>query len=351
MAKNCTLSLKDGKYFKCDHCVYKTVRKHNLKRHVEKMHTESRKTLECCGRLFFTKSNLRDHLKAFHRNGYICSICARGFQRKALLTRHMMIHNDKKEFRCPLCTYETSHKSNLERHKKVHRQTRPSVVCNKKNSYKRCIVYNAFRPTYSIKNIHIAMRVAGNAGEHMLLNREYSKLHNIFNYEKHKETVVSTMDMKHELLPLQKMHQPFTSTNFLTRNQWAFDYSMENTDKTCENLVRNNQQMERASWLHNFYYTTQSNSNRYQDFSVESAETREFEDPKDILEVENNSETERKDDPVDIYNLKEGVREDYNSRSKLKQLRLCYFPYKCNFCNSRFTSQQELFLHSDACIC
>lgn len=347
MAKNCAFSLKEENYFKCDLCVYRTVRKHNLKRHVDKMHTESSKKLECCGRLFFTKSNLRDHLKTFHRNGYRCSICARVFQRKALLMRHMAVHNDKKEFRCPLCTYETSHKSNLERHKKVHRQKLPSGVCNKRNFYKRCMVYNALRPRYSITNVH----TAGNAEEHMCLDREYHKFHNIFNYVQHKETVFTTMDTKDGLLPMQKMHKSFKSTSFLRRCQWAFEYSMENTDKTWEKLVRNKQRMERSSWLHNFYCTTQSNNHRYPNFSVESAETGEFENKKHVLEIKNNSKTERKGDQTDKHNLKERVREDFNNRAKLKHLRLCYFPYKCNFCNSRFTSQQELNWHSYACSC
>lgn len=50
----------------------------------------------------------------------MCRYCGRNFCRKALLKRHLTVHNGRKDFSCSKCDYATSHKSNLERHKKVH---------------------------------------------------------------------------------------------------------------------------------------------------------------------------------------------------------------------------------------
>lgn len=112
------------KLFPCPQCRYTTDRRNNLKRHLLTMHQQSSKLLECCGIVFGTKASLREHSMIFHSHGYVCLYCGRRFCRKALLKRHLSVHNGKKDFRCHLCDYATSHKSNLERHRKVHvRQT------------------------------------------------------------------------------------------------------------------------------------------------------------------------------------------------------------------------------------
>ncbi|KAL3847505.1 hypothetical protein ACJMK2_018411 [Sinanodonta woodiana] len=108
------------KIFPCPHCRYTTDRRNNLKRHTLTMHQTCSKILECCGLLFATKASLREHAMIFHYHGYTCYYCGRRFCRKALLKRHLSVHNGQKEFVCSVCDYATSHKSNLERHRKVH---------------------------------------------------------------------------------------------------------------------------------------------------------------------------------------------------------------------------------------
>ncbi|KAL8563050.1 hypothetical protein ACOMHN_067541 [Nucella lapillus] len=108
------------KLFPCPQCRYTTDRRNNLKRHMLTMHQLSAKLLECCGLLFRTKAALREHALIFHYHGYTCFYCARRFCRKALLKRHLSVHNGQKEFLCSVCDYATSHKSNLERHRRVH---------------------------------------------------------------------------------------------------------------------------------------------------------------------------------------------------------------------------------------
>ncbi|RUS77350.1 hypothetical protein EGW08_014887 [Elysia chlorotica] len=108
------------KLFPCPQCRYTTDRRNNLKRHMLTMHQTSSKMLECCGILFSTKASLREHAMIFHYHGYTCYFCGRRFCRKALLKRHLSVHNGQKDFVCTVCDYATSHKSNLERHRKVH---------------------------------------------------------------------------------------------------------------------------------------------------------------------------------------------------------------------------------------
>ena len=110
------------KTFHCPQCRYVTDRKNNLKRHIATMHQDCGKPLECCEIHFKSKAALRDHVMMFHRAGYKCRFCGRNFCRKALLKRHLAVHNGQKDFICSVCDYATSHKSNLERHKKVHGQ-------------------------------------------------------------------------------------------------------------------------------------------------------------------------------------------------------------------------------------
>ena len=108
------------KTFQCHQCRYITDRKNNLKRHIATMHQDCGKFLECCDTIFRSKASLRDHVLMYHRTGYKCRFCGRNFCRKALLKRHLTVHNGQKEFICEVCDYATSHKSNLERHRKVH---------------------------------------------------------------------------------------------------------------------------------------------------------------------------------------------------------------------------------------
>ena len=110
------------KLFPCPNCRYTTDRRNNLKRHMLTMHQQCSKMLECCGILFRTKASLREHAMIFHYHGYTCYYCGRRFCRKALLKRHLSVHNGQKDYVCSMCDYATSHKSNLERHKKVHQR-------------------------------------------------------------------------------------------------------------------------------------------------------------------------------------------------------------------------------------
>lgn len=84
------------KCFRCPECYYVTDRKNNLKRHLGTMHQDCGKMLQCCEKMFNSKAALREHIFLLHRSGYRCSYCARSFCRKALLKRHILVHEEDK---------------------------------------------------------------------------------------------------------------------------------------------------------------------------------------------------------------------------------------------------------------
>ncbi|KAL3847108.1 hypothetical protein ACJMK2_018038 [Sinanodonta woodiana] len=126
--------------FACQQCNYKTDRKNNLKRHIATMHSDCNRNLECCDLIFKCKATLREHVRSLHNTGYRCKVCERNFCRKALLRRHLTVHNGKKDFQCTLCDYATSHKSNLERHQKVHDKSFQSEENSSKWKTVRCLL-------------------------------------------------------------------------------------------------------------------------------------------------------------------------------------------------------------------
>lgn len=84
------------KCFRCPECYYVTDRKNNLKRHLGTMHQDCGKMLQCCEKMFNSKAALREHIFLLHRSGYRCNYCARSFCRKALLKRHILVHEEGK---------------------------------------------------------------------------------------------------------------------------------------------------------------------------------------------------------------------------------------------------------------
>ncbi|CAG7728382.1 unnamed protein product [Allacma fusca] len=112
---------KNNNYFGCAFCNYSSDKSANLNRHVRSMHETVKDSLICCGMQFKSKSDYRDHNKIKHKEGHLCTVCAKSFSRRALLKRHQSVHTGIKDFKCDYCTYSSSHKSNVVRHLKIHR--------------------------------------------------------------------------------------------------------------------------------------------------------------------------------------------------------------------------------------
>lgn len=90
---------------------------------------------QVCGKRFFGKSNLVDHLR-FHANvkPFKCDHCDKSFTQSGSLRCHVRTHTNEKPFVCQICQKAFNQTSSLKIHIRSHTQERTHVceVCSKK---------------------------------------------------------------------------------------------------------------------------------------------------------------------------------------------------------------------------
>lgn len=90
---------------------------------------------QVCGKRFFGKSNLVDHLR-FHANvkPFKCDHCDKSFTQSGSLRCHTRTHTNEKPFVCQICQKAFNQTSSLKIHIRSHTQERTHVceVCSKK---------------------------------------------------------------------------------------------------------------------------------------------------------------------------------------------------------------------------
>lgn len=90
---------------------------------------------QVCGKRFFGKSNLVDHLR-FHANvkPFKCDHCEKSFTQSGSLRCHVRTHTNEKPFVCQICQKAFNQTSSLKIHIRSHTQERTHVceVCTKK---------------------------------------------------------------------------------------------------------------------------------------------------------------------------------------------------------------------------
>ncbi|KAL3275264.1 hypothetical protein HHI36_020033 [Cryptolaemus montrouzieri] len=110
-------SYKSRKY-ECSKCLKRYKHKHILQRHMQfecgmppqftcsicghrsrRLHSE-RYACEKCGRSYKHKTNLCNHIREECGKGpsYFCPICQKGFKKKQHMQRHIVVHNDWKQY-------------------------------------------------------------------------------------------------------------------------------------------------------------------------------------------------------------------------------------------------------------
>lgn len=118
------MHFKQHNNYVCNLCGRCFQYRNNYKRHKDS-HMEIRNYVcEQCGACFYRKHALQDHQIALHNseNNFVCNECGISFKLKSILTRHMKNHSETKKYICH-CKRVFKFASNLRRHQvNVHNQ-------------------------------------------------------------------------------------------------------------------------------------------------------------------------------------------------------------------------------------
>ena len=118
----------------CAACREKFKRPSALKRHMHKVHVESREyNFRCtiCNRTIQTVGGLNSHFMRIHtgEETFKCDVCDEKFSHSSLLAIHKHIHRRDRPFGCSECDKKFTKPSSLNRHMLVHTAEEP-YVCN-----------------------------------------------------------------------------------------------------------------------------------------------------------------------------------------------------------------------------
>ncbi|XP_060558948.1 zinc finger protein OZF-like [Ruditapes philippinarum] len=120
-------SLRHGeKSFQCENCEKMFFTKTELSQHVKLMHFEGERepgikyACDDCGKIYARKDNLLKHIRIKHEKAeksYQCDVCGKGFYLKHNLTIHQVRHGEKK-FQCHICAKSFFTMTELKQHEK-----------------------------------------------------------------------------------------------------------------------------------------------------------------------------------------------------------------------------------------
>ncbi|KAB7501639.1 Zinc finger protein, partial [Armadillidium nasatum] len=153
------LSNSGGNCHSCSFCSYKSVRKHDLERHIMFKHKREKPFACCfCSKRFTVKNNLKIHLRVhtgekpykcswcsmkFNQKGilrsdhFVCQICMKAFTLNAYLKVHMRMHTGVKPYKCQLCSKSFTQKSNLNTHMQTNHSQLYLKISVKNETVKR----------------------------------------------------------------------------------------------------------------------------------------------------------------------------------------------------------------------
>ena len=89
------------------------------------------KSFQCqCGKSYSSNKALKDHVKMVHEDTTVHSrhICGKQLRDKYKLKYHMMVHTEKRNFKCGYCPAQFKGRENLKKHvAKVHHKVEPGI--------------------------------------------------------------------------------------------------------------------------------------------------------------------------------------------------------------------------------
>lgn len=144
-----------GKYIKCDRCTFSTNYKRNLRIHQSLVHDEAY-DYQCkyCGKQYnirkeLTKHERRRHIELLPTESYFkCNRCPRIYSTQENLLKHLTNHPsdiNSTLFNCTDCSYTSKQKSNLTQHYKLHHQSgydHQCQTCHKKYKLLKSLKYH-----------------------------------------------------------------------------------------------------------------------------------------------------------------------------------------------------------------
>ncbi|XP_055382319.1 zinc finger protein weckle-like [Condylostylus longicornis] len=115
---------KDRRYI-CDVCKMEYETKKDLTDHFSTHKEERKYKCSICEKDFKKKQDLRIHAAVHDGIGCICQICGLKLNTRRLLRSHMVMHSDKKKFKCNFCFKEFKRTKEFKNHLILHTGLKP----------------------------------------------------------------------------------------------------------------------------------------------------------------------------------------------------------------------------------
>lgn len=142
--------------FKCTFCAKAFSRKDTLERHLKTHSSLKEKSHKCveCDKSFSFLFTLRKHVRSVHGgepDGKHCEICGKFIKNRENISRHMMIHADKRPFKCNVCDRAFVQKQHLNDHMAIHSSTLSNIckICGNVFRHRRSLNRH-FHKHYSV---------------------------------------------------------------------------------------------------------------------------------------------------------------------------------------------------------